>query len=91
MRWRFGQAREERGSAGARPRHRAQFNLRGRLLLVGGVLGVSCLALVARAMDLQLIDNEFYRKQGDARFVREIEVPAIRGMITDRNGEPLAV
>lgn len=81
----------ERAAGGNQRRHRARFNLRGRLALIAGVLGVSFVALLARAVDLQLIDNEFYRKQGDARFVREIEVPAIRGMITDRNGEPLAV
>ena len=48
-------------------------------------------ALVGRAVDLQLVDNDFYRQQGDARFVREIPIAVSRGMITDRNGEPLAV
>ena len=76
---------------GTKPRHRAQFNLRGRLMLVTGALGLCSLALVVRAVDLQLVDNEFYRKQGDERFLREIEIPTVRGMITDRNGEPLAV
>ncbi len=76
---------------GNKPRHRAQFNLRGRLALVTGALGLCSLALVVRAVDLQLVDNEFYRKQGDERFLREIEIPTVRGMITDRNGEPLAV
>ena len=74
-----------------KPRGRTQFNLRGRLLLVAGTLGLSSLALVGRAVDLQLIDNDFYRQQGDARFLREIPIPTSRGMITDRNGEPLAV
>ncbi|MBC7988333.1 MAG: penicillin-binding protein 2 [Luteimonas sp.] len=74
-----------------KPRTRAQFNLRGRLQLVVGTLGLASLALVGRAVDLQLIDNDFYRKQGDERFLREIEIPTTRGMITDRNGEPLAV
>ena len=59
--------------------------------MVGGALGLCSLALVGRAVDLQLIDNDFYRKQGDERFLREIEIPTTRGMITDRNGEPLAV
>ena len=73
------------------PRPRGRFNLRGRLALVGGALGLCSLALVGRAVDLQLIDNDFYRQQGDARFLREIPIPTSRGMITDRNGEPLAV
>ncbi len=73
------------------PRGRAQFNLRGRLILVTAALGACSLALVGRAVDLQLIDNDFYRQQADARFLREIPIPTSRGMITDRNGEPLAV
>jgi cell division protein FtsI (penicillin-binding protein 3) len=67
------------------------FGLRARLGLVTGTLGLCSLALVGRAVDLQLVDNDFYRQQGDARFVREIPIPTSRGMITDRNGEPLAV
>jgi cell division protein FtsI (penicillin-binding protein 3) len=76
---------------GPTTRARAQFNLRGRLMLVTGTLGVCALALVARAVDLQLVRNEFYRRQGDERFLREVQIPTTRGMITDRNGEPLAV
>ena len=75
-----------------RPRpQRGGFNLRGRMALVCGGLGLCSLALIGRAVDLQLVDNEFYRKQGDERFLRELEIPTTRGMITDRNGEPLAV
>ena len=81
-----------RTSTPVRPRQqRGAFNLRGRLLLVCGGLGLCSLALIGRAVDLQLVDNEFYRKQGDERFLRELEIPTTRGMITDRNGEPLAV
>jgi cell division protein FtsI (penicillin-binding protein 3) len=79
------------GSETARLRGRAQFNLRRRLMLVGGTLGLCSIALVGRALDLQVIRNEFYRQQGDARALREIPIPTSRGMITDRNGEPLAV
>jgi cell division protein FtsI (penicillin-binding protein 3) len=72
-------------------RGRAQFDLRGRLLVVTGVLGLCSVALLVRAVDLQVVDNDFYQRQGDARFLREIPIPVSRGMITDRNGEPLAV
>ncbi|MGO0999984.1 peptidoglycan D,D-transpeptidase FtsI family protein [Lysobacter sp. CA196] len=89
---RFARAREDRGSRGNKPRGRvAQFNLRNRLILVGGSLGLCAIALVGRALDLQVISNDFYRQQGDARSLREIPIPTSRGMITDRNGEPLAV
>ncbi|WP_206860011.1 penicillin-binding transpeptidase domain-containing protein [Lysobacter changpingensis] len=80
----------DRGAAG-KGRSRASFNLRNRLLLVGGALGLCSIALVGRALDLQVISNDFYRQQGDARSLREIPIPTSRGMITDRNGEPLAV
>ncbi|WP_206413484.1 peptidoglycan D,D-transpeptidase FtsI family protein, partial [Lysobacter enzymogenes] len=60
-------------------------------MLVGGALGLCAVALVGRALDLQVISNDFYRQQGDARSLREIPIPTSRGMITDRNGEPLAV
>ena len=43
------------------------------------------------AVDLQLVDNAFYQQKADARFLREVPIPTSRGMITDRNGEPLAV
>ncbi|MEH6416347.1 peptidoglycan D,D-transpeptidase FtsI family protein [Pseudomonas sp. CGJS7] len=88
----FARFREERARSGNKPRGRgAQFNLRNRLILVGGALGLCSLALIGRALDLQVISNDFYRQQGDARSLREIPIPTSRGMITDRNGEPLAV
>jgi cell division protein FtsI (penicillin-binding protein 3) len=74
-----------------KPRPRAQFDLRARLLLVGGALALCSVVLVGRAVDLQLVDNAFYQRQADARFLREVPIPTSRGMITDRNGEPLAV
>jgi cell division protein FtsI (penicillin-binding protein 3) len=82
-----------RGGHGDAPRsrNRASFNLRNRLMLVGGALSLCSLALVGRAFTLQVVNDDFYRQQGDARFVREIPIPTSRGMITDRNGEPLAV
>lgn len=47
--------------------------------------------LVWRAVDLQVLRNEFLLAQGAARYLRTVEVPAHRGMIVDRNGKPLAV
>jgi cell division protein FtsI (penicillin-binding protein 3) len=48
-------------------------------------------ALVARAVNLQVVDAEFLQDQGEARYLREVVVPTRRGNILDRNGEPLAV
>ncbi len=64
---------------------------RGRRLLVLGVLALAAGGLAARAVDLQVLDKDFLQGQGDARFLRVVEEPAHRGMITDRFGEPLAI
>ncbi|MDQ3205421.1 MAG: penicillin-binding protein 2 [Pseudomonadota bacterium] len=61
------------------------------MILVAGTLSLCSLALVGRAFDLQVLSNDFYLDQGDQRILREIAIPTSRGMITDRNGEPLAV
>lgn len=62
-----------------------------RFRLVVGLLVLLVLAICWRIVDLQVIDHTFLKEQGDARSVRHIPIPAHRGLITDRNGEPLAV
>lgn len=54
------------------------------------------LALFARIASLQVMPDvaqgyEFLQHQGEARTIRNQEIPAYRGSITDRNGEPLAI
>jgi cell division protein FtsI (penicillin-binding protein 3) len=56
-----------------------------------GILALCGVALVARAVYLQVIDQDFLEKQGDARILRTAKLSANRGMILDRNGEALAV
>ncbi len=68
----------------------SQEQFRSRLRLVLGALVLIAVALVARAVDLQLLDEGFLEGQGDARFTRVAKLSAIRGGIYDRNGEPLA-
>jgi len=48
-------------------------------------------ALSVRAVYLQAWHGEFLTEEGDKRIQRVIPIPAYRGMITDRRGEPLAV
>ncbi|MES2820629.1 MAG: penicillin-binding protein 2 [Pseudomonadota bacterium] len=57
------------------------------LILLVGMVG----AIAWRIIDLQVFDHDFLQGQGDARSMRHITIPAHRGVITDRNGEPLAV
>lgn len=54
-------------------------------------LGLCAGVLLWRAVDLQVLDKQFLQTQGDARHLRVVEMPAHRGMISDRHGEPLAI
>ena len=48
-------------------------------------------ALSWRLADIQVLNPDFLREQGDARHVRKVPISAHRGMILDRHGEPLAI
>jgi cell division protein FtsI (penicillin-binding protein 3) len=62
-----------------------------RFRLVLALLALMVGAIVWRIVDLQVVSHDFLQGQGDARSLRHIPIPAHRGLITDRNGEPLAV
>jgi len=62
-----------------------------RAPIVFGALALLFAGLVARSGYLMWIDNEFLQTQGSARHSRDLEVPAHRGRIVDRFGEPLAL
>ncbi|MGF6690921.1 penicillin-binding transpeptidase domain-containing protein [Pseudomonas resinovorans] len=62
-----------------------------RFRVVLGLLAIMIGAISWRIVDLHVIDHDFLKAHGDARSVRHIPIPAHRGLITDRNGEPLAV
>lgn len=62
-----------------------------RLLIVVLILFIIAFGLIGRLIDLTVINRQFLRKQGNARTVRTLNIPAHRGMILDRHGEPLAI
>ena len=69
---------------------------RWRYFLVMSGLFALPILLVAHIAQLQIMPDEefgvdFLQNQGDARSIRKEIIPAYRGLITDRNGEPLAV
>ena len=68
---------------------RANRALRRRVLV--GALSLCFLSLGAGVFYRQVMETEFLRNEGDRRYLRVGEIPARRGMILDRNGEPLAV
>ncbi len=69
-----------------------QLALQGwRSRLIGVLLMLSFLLLIVWAFYLQVVNREFLQGKGESRYLREIEVLASRGRITDRNGDILAV
>lgn len=64
---------------------------RGRLRWVLLTLGLAGCGLIARAVELQLLDDGRLMNEGNARFTRVATLAAHRGAIFDRNGETLAV
>ena len=67
----------------------AQYPKRRWLILSLFLCGM--VVLSSRAIYLQLLNNDFLKDHGDARSIRVVEIPAHRGVITDRNGEQLAM
>lgn len=69
----------------------SRYGARSRRDVVLLLLGICALALVARLVYLQVVERKFLVKQGNARAVRVQTENALRGMILDREGEPLAI
>lgn len=62
-----------------------------RFVCLGFLLFAVVAGLVWRMVTLQIFEQGFLRNQGEARTVRVVGIPPYRGMVTDRNGEPLAI
>jgi cell division protein FtsI (penicillin-binding protein 3) len=54
------------------------------------LIALAFAGLMVRAVYIQVIENEFFQKQGEVRFTRTLALPASRGRILDRNGVVLA-
>jgi cell division protein FtsI (penicillin-binding protein 3) len=64
---------------------------RWRMRLMLALLFGGFAALTARATYLQAWQTDFLNEEGEKRVNRIVEIPAHRGMITDRRGEPMAI
>lgn len=62
-----------------------------RFMLLLGFILVGFTGLVARTAWIQVIQPDRLRQEGDMRSLRTTADPSDRGMVTDRNGEQLAV
>ncbi len=62
-----------------------------RPAVIAGVMVLCGVAVVLRAAEIQLLDNDFYQQHAQSRQQRVKEMKAPRGVIADRNGHPIAV
>lgn len=62
-----------------------------RLPILSSLLFIALLGLFGRILYLGIIKHKFLLGQSNMRSVRDISMPAHRGMIIDRNGKPLAI
>jgi cell division protein FtsI (penicillin-binding protein 3) len=62
-----------------------------RLSIVAAFFGLLLLILIWRMIDLTVLHRQFLQGQGNARSLRTVDIPAYRGMITDRYGAALAI
>ena len=62
-----------------------------RVLLIMLAMLLCVVAIAWQLSALHILQRDFLQGQGDARTIRTIPLVANRGLITDRNGEPLAV
>ncbi|MCG9631920.1 MULTISPECIES: penicillin-binding transpeptidase domain-containing protein [Vibrio] len=65
--------------------------IKWRFNLVIAFVFLAFAALVSRVAYIQIIEPDNLIRQGDLRSVRVKEIPSARGIISDRNNEPLAV
>lgn len=87
-------AGEKRKKRAATTRKREQAELprfRARRWTLLTLLWIAGVAVIWRAVDQQIFETDFLQHEGERRHLRVVEVPAHRGMILDRRGEPLAV
>jgi penicillin-binding protein 2 len=79
-RWRSAKPKVERDRSGGNP---AAFALlRALVILMFG-------ALILQLINLQVIRGDEFKQRADINALREVPLPAARGLILDRNGQPL--
>jgi cell division protein FtsI (penicillin-binding protein 3) len=82
-------AKARKTSRQAEPKQQPSY--RARRLFVLSLIACAFMALIWRSIDRQVFETAFLQEQGELRYLRTVHVDAGRGMITDRNGEPLAI
>ena len=84
-------ARRDKRARQVRREEKALPSYAGRRYTVLGLFGLAAVLLVWRAVDQQILEKDFLQSEGADRYLTRVEVPAHRGLITDRRGDVLAL
>ncbi len=91
-------ATRSRRAEPAKAKTPSRFARTGRFVVetwrLGAILLGLCLCVVAvgwKVGMLHVTERDFLQRQGDSRAIRTLPIAATRGLVFDRNGEPLAV
>jgi len=99
MNWLEGMSKKKAGKAGAVSVRSVNYSSspllasptpgwRSKFLVA--MVGLGFVALLGRAVYVQIVGSSFFLKQGEIRYARTLDMPASRGRIIDRNGLILA-
>ncbi len=86
-----GERRKKRAATTLRREQAELPRFRARRWTLVTLLWIAGAAVIWRAVDQQIFETDFLQHEGERRHLRVVDVPAHRGMILDRRGEPLAV
>ena len=84
-------ARRDRRARQVRREEKSLPSYAGRRYTVLTLFVLAVCALVWRAVDQQILEKDFLQSEGADRYLATVEVPAHRGLITDRRGDVLAL
>ena len=84
-------ARRDKRARQVRRREKSLPSYAGRRYTVLALFALAACALMWRAVDQQILEKDFLQSEGADRYLARVEVPAHRGLITDRRGDVLAL
>jgi len=84
-------ARRDKRARQVRREEQALPSYAGRRFTVLTLFALAGAALIWRAVDQQILEKDFLQSEGADRYLARVEVPAHRGLITDRRGDVLAL
>ncbi|WP_078121022.1 peptidoglycan D,D-transpeptidase FtsI family protein [Thiosocius teredinicola] len=84
-------AKRDKRARQARRQEKALPSYAGRRYTVLGIFVLAGAALIWRAVDQQILEKDFLQSEGADRYIARVDVPAHRGLITDRRGDVLAL